>query len=215
MILSAASVKNSVVLFLIVVSGLSPGLLQFYNVIQDIRFEFVTGQSKPFKFKKHVLMFSSFCWQFWLPVIFGNNLEVVPRIFTLLSKKFQQRKIQSNQNQDEKDNDVTSCILANVEAISSKSVLEALVIAPTYNVHPQYVVHTSHIKLRKYSVLIRIWLYFVDLAIQVAGSWEALKNREGEMVEKRMLVNCVFHFRHLDDKIIFIYVWKTLERNLS
>ena len=56
---------------------------------------------------------------------------------------FQQRKIQSNQNQDEKDNDVTSCILANVEAISSKSVLEALVIAPTYNLHHQYVVHTS------------------------------------------------------------------------
>ena len=49
---------------------------------------------------------------------------------------FQQRKIQSKQNQDEKDNDdddVTSCILAKVEAISSKSVLEALVIAPTYN----------------------------------------------------------------------------------
>ena len=152
-------------------------------------------------------MFSSFCWHFWLPVIFGNNLEVVPRIFTLLSKMFQQRKIQSNQNQDEKDNDdndVTSCILANVEAISSKSVLEALVIAPTYNVHHQYVVvHTSHIKLRKYSVLIRIWLYFVDLAIQVAGCWEALKYREGEMVEKRMLVNCVFHFRHLDDKKFF------------
>ena len=42
MILSAASVKNSVVLFLIVVSGLSPGLLQLrcQSLIQDIGFEF-------------------------------------------------------------------------------------------------------------------------------------------------------------------------------
>ena len=43
-------------------------------------------------------------------------------------------------NQDDKDNndDATSCILANVEAISSKSVLEALVIAPTCE--DQYIV---------------------------------------------------------------------------
>ena len=39
--------------------------------------------------------------------------------------------------------------------------------------------------------------YVFYLAIQVAGSWEALKDREGEMVEKRMLVNGVFHFRNL------------------
>ena len=39
--------------------------------------------------------------------------------------------------------------------------------------------------------------YVFYLAIQVAGSWEALKDREGEMVEKRMLVNGVFYFRNL------------------
>ena len=41
------------------------------------------------------------------------------------------------------------------------------------------------------------FLVGVDLAIQVAGGWEALKDGEGEMVEKRVLVDCVFHFRHL------------------
>ena len=41
------------------------------------------------------------------------------------------------------------------------------------------------------------FLVGVDLAIQVAGSGEALKDREGEMVEKRMLVHRVFHFGNL------------------
>ena len=40
------------------------------------------------------------------------------------------------------------------------------------------------------------FIVFFDLAIQVAGCWEALKDREGEMVEKRMLVNGVYHFRN-------------------
>ena len=74
MILSAASVKNSVVLFLIVVSGLSPGLLRFwrsisYFILQRFKHEMNNG---------------------WLfincnpPVIFGNDLEVVPWVLTLL-----------------------------------------------------------------------------------------------------------------------------------
>ena len=58
-----------------------------------------------------------------LPVIFSNDLEVVPRVLTLLkSNCFFKRYFKKGR---------TSCILASVEAISSKSVLEALVIAPT------------------------------------------------------------------------------------
>ena len=101
-------------------------------------------------------------------------------------------------NQDDKDNndDATSCILANVEAISSKSVLEALVIAPTCE--------------DQYIVLLTFWLKIgcvFDLAIQVAGSGEALKDREGEMVEKRVLVDGVFHFGNLGAQNNWIYIW--------
>ena len=50
---------------------------------------------------------------------------------------------------------------------------------------------------QKKFLLDKNFVVFSDLAIQVAGSWKALEDREGEMIEKRVFVNGVFHFRNL------------------
>ena len=127
----------------------------------------------------------------WLPVIFGNNLEVVPRIFTLLRKWFKENAAPNwNQNLEERWCDL-------LHPGQRGSHLFKVCSWGSCDRPDLWRSIYFNIKLRrKVPCWLKIGCVF-DLAIQVAGSGEALKDREGEMVEKRVLVDGVFHFRNL------------------